>query len=1420
MVRRPTRGGSVGGFPRSRRRVSVGRDLSIGRNFPDRGVFVPRPIDFVGNLFETRRRGTPVVRPTDLLALRIEMRNLRVKSGSPPVLRKTGSGAALLILHFPPQAITEETFFEASRPGMEETIDDPTLDPKPEIDAPGAPSATVPPPFGRTANARIADESRLVFKVPDDAVIPYTLDGILTAVQSLEPKVAANARARQIRRRFPIVEALLQANVVASLNPIRRAALSNFAAASMRIAATDPGNATLMRRQIGGGTGFTDVSRLKPGFRIPGILQIPPKPAKPNSTTTAIEIPWRLILSPHKDTRWRHATQPVTSTATNHTELWHSRLVAPDEDGTAIEPPAADKARTVRAIWAKTGEASKEAMTSSATEIPDLEPSLAPFRMPMDDFDRIQIAHESSNFSLGTPNPIDTNLMMMTALGGWLDSRGTWDPPGGFSVQEWVHRASMARDHYVKVVYNGCLCPLNFHVSLVKVTERKFHNGARNDENVPQIEQIAGNTAYLRQRMFIVPRERVRYYGEADLRSNDGKTNLPLKFPFAKVELLTERTPNLDDPQDSDIDGKLQQFFWPSVLEEPYKFQCVGTDLDGRRVAFEIPMIFMDNTFATPFHFDENGKRGPDYHSAEINAHRATEVFRLEGDRKTVSIKRQRVALASSLKSGDTSVEVEEMDFGGFAEEFNSDLRNASNELERAPFVPVITGMDVRIGALSHLTGSNASNRLTYHPHYLEHGFNQKGEVFAKVEKTFNMAKLDFSAQADRSGGFVQPNLEPQALSRLAGPIMGDVQKFAADGMVPPGGGFPESISDLPLPLIFGCIPLNKIIELVSDLTDTPEQVPKFGTEASTQIESFINALVRLITLATEIASQPASIANAALTTFLSTLEDHIQQTLGLAAAQAAAIETAIDDAKTQVEAVATEIGALLGATLQTGQPAPDFTDVLTAVSQARSAIEDLQDAANAQVGGVSLPAGLRQQLLSTAQTIDAFLLDLQKLPALVATGKDLFDALDAIVGQPEVLGTLFEDPGELAARVGAVETAIGDFKPALADIQLLNGAPKTAILDGLQLVQEAFGVATDLLELVEMLTGDELTIRFDWNPKIGSFPASDPIFRANDPKGFSVAVEAKVKKDGSASPKISVTCGLKHFDLVLIAPASFIELIFEKIEFRIDSAAKMDVDVQFTDIKFVGVLSFVETLRDLIPLDGFSDPPFLDITPQGIDAGFSIALPGITCGILNIQNLSLGAGFTVPFIGQPLSVRFNFCTREQPFLLTVYMFGGGGFFGITIDPNGVQILEASFEFGASISIDLGVASGGVSVMAGIYFRMEQDEASLTGYFRLAGHVDVLGLITASLELYLELRYEFQSGKCVGKASLTIEISVFIFSGSVTVSCERKFAGSNGDPNLRQMLGLQPELPLAQELDIIDSEDVEYAWRDHIEAFA
>ena len=203
----------------------------------------------------------------------------------------------------------------------------------------------------------------------------------------------------------------------------------------------------------------------------------------------------------------------------------------------------------------------------------------------------------------------------------------------------------------------------------------------------------------------------------------------------------------------------------------------------------------------------------------------------------------------------------------------------------------------------------------------------------------------------------------------------------------------------------------------------------------------------------------------------------------------------------------------------------------------------------------------------------------------------------------------------------------------------------------------------------------------------------------------------------------------------------------------------------------------------------GFSDPPYLDVTPGGIKAGFDLALPDIPLGVLNLTQVSLGAEVNVPFIGESLDFRFSFCTRERPFHLTVWVFGGGGFFAITVTPKECKILEAAFEFGACASIDFGVASGSVEVMAGIYFRLQTGKSELTGYFRLRGEVDVLGLISASLELYLELSYEIDTKTARGRAELTIEVEVLMFSTSVTMECEKKFQGSDQDPTFAEVMG-------------------------------
>jgi hypothetical protein len=269
---------------------------------------------------------------------------------------------------------------------------------------------------------------------------------------------------------------------------------------------------------------------------------------------------------------------------------------------------------------------------------------------------------------------------------------------------------------------------------------------------------------------------------------------------------------------------------------------------------------------------------------------------------------------------------------------------------------------------------------------------------------------------------------------------------------------------------------------------------------------------------------------------------------------------------------------------------------------------------------------------------------------------------------------------------------------------------------------------------------------------------------------------------------RVDVLAELRDFALVLLPGAPLVRFAFDHLSFHAGTSGKPEVDVVLQDIEFLGILGFVETLKELIPFDGFSDPPAVTVGPEGLTAGFSLALPNVAVGVFALSNVSLGADVQVPFLGNAVTVGFNFCTRERPFTLQVTFIGGGGWFLMRLSPDGLDVLELGLEAGATLSIDLGVASGSVSAMVGVYIRLEGDAGSLAGYFRIRGEVDVLGLISASLELYLELLYQFDTGKMWGRASLTIEIEVLIFSGSVTVTCERQFAGSKGDPTFAQML--------------------------------
>jgi hypothetical protein len=457
-----------------------------------------------------------------------------------------------------------------------------------------------------------------------------------------------------------------------------------------------------------------------------------------------------------------------------------------------------------------------------------------------------------------------------------------------------------------------------------------------------------------------------------------------------------------------------------------------------------------------------------------------------------------------------------------------------------------------------------------------------------------------------------------------------------------------------------------------------------------------------------------------------------------------------IDDLRSRVDAAATNVLNALTAVEQAVGPLPDDVSKL------------LQDIAAWQP-----PAPLPAQLSTDLSTLKGHL-------------DSLASALDTLVTALSKDAAVASGPGlllqrQLAAIQDAVKTGRDKFAGGVdAMAQLLDGWRR-----GYELAKN-------------------LAVKLDWKPALTPRGALNDLFYFNPRKPLLLSVEVRAKADGARPPGADVLCVLEDFDLMMAydehAKDAVVTLTFKKLAFHVEAGKKPDVDVVFDKLHFGRSLSFLQTLQDLIPLDGFSDPPSLSVTPQGISADYSMAIPNVAIGVFSLDDMKVAASLSIPFIGPPPQFEFDFCTRDHPFHLTVYIFGGGGWFGLKLGTKEIDV-EAGLEFGAAFSADFGVASGSVSAMAGVYFQLQLSETqtgandlTIDGYFHLHGQIEVLDLISVSLDLRMDLSYESNSGKVLGRATLTIDVDIAFFSTSVSISVEKRFAGHNADPTFKEMI--------------------------------
>ncbi|MBK7475586.1 MAG: hypothetical protein IPI11_06035 [Haliscomenobacter sp.] len=365
-----------------------------------------------------------------------------------------------------------------------------------------------------------------------------------------------------------------------------------------------------------------------------------------------------------------------------------------------------------------------------------------------------------------------------------------------------------------------------------------------------------------------------------------------------------------------------------------------------------------------------------------------------------------------------------------------------------------------------------------------------------------------------------------------------------------------------------------------------------------------------------------------------------------------------------------------------------------------------------------------------------------------------------------------------------------GSFDGALPPMSGGTMKPTDFFGDMGDLLPKLFGAIhlTDILKvgnvaptLLRTVKGKKIILDYDWKPKVADFGSEDGTIWFSAPeKGLVISVRLEKELEGEDEPTITLDGTLRDFFIQLF---QIIKLEFEEIGFYAKPGQKLDVFCDFKGITFVGPLEFVNVLQEVIDPGGFVDPPILDVYPDRVEVGYDLALPATTVGIFSLRNIKLKALLTLPFIGyDPLTFNFRFCERDDPFAMSVAIYGGGGYLGLTVSPDGLKQIESAMEFGASFALNVGVASGSIKAVGGFYFSCELtgDGQSMVfeSYLHIEGNLRVIRLISATLTFHLAMGFKSDGdfSTLYGEATVIVKVDVVLFSGEVEVTASRSIS--------------------------------------------
>lgn len=573
-----------------------------------------------------------------------------------------------------------------------------------------------------------------------------------------------------------------------------------------------------------------------------------PPISAPTADQTALELPYRLLISPGNAATWAHRTQPFG--ARGIYELWHTRLVAPGDTG--VHELDADHPAPLRALWSPDYRP-KQDRNRAGTQIIGKGTE---GRSALSDDDRHQIVvltsafhgyetdrlqalsvaargrRESAvalpsfiDFDLGpapyVPEPFRVSQLMLSPLGGWLKSRGAWTPPRTAAVSKPTRQQYTATRQGLRELYQLFVGADGGRADVRRAIERPDFNSVKRQvsEQLDLSEWVhvatQGRDHYVRvvyegelwpfrHKAALVKVTERKFVQRPDqlvlaclvqrvfiVVREPEKLVARYDSPLTKVRLTTRVTPNLTEPVY--LAGTTRSF-WVNVGAKPgekFRFHAVGTDHDNREVDFTLPLIFAsisDTAISGAKQAIDGAYNGAADRAADFMGGKVA-FTPLDGSDNPL------LATRAVLFKADPGLKP-----------------------------PLLQDASITIPALAALLGKDQAVRIAYDDTG-EHGYASNGYVPANAIGVFArlVDTLPLGFRADQAGGFATPNQTLSALSRGHGPVAGDIGKAMSDTF-DPAGVFPQSpIPDVPtLPLLFGTFGLDKLLKIGSLSAQAP----------------------------------------------------------------------------------------------------------------------------------------------------------------------------------------------------------------------------------------------------------------------------------------------------------------------------------------------------------------------------------------------------------------------------------------------------------------------------------------------------------------------------------------------------------------------------------------------------------------------